>query len=118
MKTYIGTFLKLLLASFLFSIVLLLLLAFLFYKFYLSDDVITVSIILIYVISNFLSGFLAGKTMGRRKYVWGLGLGAAYFIVLCLVSFAVKQSFADLGQDFLMTMILCLGSGMLGGMVS
>lgn len=118
MKAYIGTFLKLLLASFVFSVALLFVLAFFLFKFHLTDNVVTVCIILIYVISNFLSGFLAGKTMGRRKYLWGLGLGIAYFTVLCIVSFVVKQTFGALGQDFFMTMILCLCSGMLGGMVS
>nr|MBQ8253234.1 TIGR04086 family membrane protein [Lachnospiraceae bacterium] len=118
MKKYIGTFLKLLLASFVISVALLFLLAFFLYKFRLSDDIVTAAIIIIYVISNFLAGFMAGKVAKQQKYLWGLGIGTAYFIVLCLVSFLVRQSFAGLGQDFLMTMFLCLGSGMLGGMVS
>lgn len=118
MKRYISTFLKLLLASFVFSMALLFFLAFLMFRFHLSEAVISAGVIVIYVISTFLAGFLAGKTMGQQKYLWGLGLGTAYFCVLLLVSLLSGQSPAGIGQNFIMTMFLCLASGMLGGMVS
>ncbi len=118
MKKYISAFLKLLLASFVFSVALLFLLAFLLFKFHLSDTVVSAAIVVIYVVSNFLAGFLAGKTMGTQKYLWGLCLGAAYFVVLLIVSFVSGQSVTEIGQSFMMTMFLCLASGMLGGMLS
>lgn len=118
MKKNISAFLKFLLASFVFSVALLFLLAFLLYRFHLSDSIVSAGVIVIYVVSNFLAGFLAGKTKGQQKYLWGLGIGAAYFAVLLLVSFVSGQSPADIGQNFVMTMFLCLASGMLGGMVS
>jgi len=118
MKKNISSFLKFLLASFVFSVALLFLLAFLLYRFHLSDSIVSAGVIVIYVVSNFLAGFLAGKTKGQQKYLWGLGIGAAYFAVLLLVSFVSGQSPSDIGQNFVMTMFLCLASGMLGGMVS
>lgn len=118
MKKYILSFLKFLLVSFLLSVAMLFLLAFLLFKFHLSDTVVSAAVIVIYVISNFLAGFLAGKTMGQQKYLWGLGLGAAYFCVLWLVSLLSGQSPEEIGHGFAMTLFLCLASGMLGGMVS
>lgn len=118
MKKYILSFLKLLMASFVMSVAMLFLLAFLLFKFHLSDNVVSAAVVVIYVVSNFLAGFLAGKTMGQQKYLWGLGLGAAYFGVLWLVSVISGQSPSEIGNGFAMTMFLCLASGMLGGMVS
>ncbi len=118
MKKYVSVFLKLLLAAYVFSVGLLLLLAFLLYKFHLSEEIVTAAVVAIYIISTFMSGFLAGKRIGHQKYLWGLLIGAAYFIVLVIVSFCMKQSLGQMGQSTLMTMFLCLASGMLGGMVS
>jgi len=104
--------------SFFISVLLLFLLAFLLFKFHLSDTVVSAAVVAIYVLSNFLTGFLAGKTMGQQKYLWGLGIGGAYFCVLWLVSMMSGQTFSEIGQGFAMTLFLCLASGMLGGMVS
>ena len=118
MKKYISTFLKLLLAVFLFSTALLFLLAYLLYHFYLSDRVVAASVTIICVVSVFAGGFLAGKLAGQKKYLWGLCLGMGYFVVLLLVSMIVRQSFAPFDTGMLTTMLLCLAGGMLGGMLS
>ena len=118
MKRYILPFLKFLVVSFVISVALLFLLAFLLFKFHLSDTVVSAAVIVIYVLSNFFAGFLAGKTMERQKYLWGLGLGAAYFGVLWIVTVLTGQSPEEIGHGFAMTLFLCLASGMLGGMVS
>ncbi len=118
MKRNILSFLKFLFVSFFISVLLLFLLAFLLFKFHLSDTVVSAAVVAIYVLSNFLTGFLAGKTMGQQKYLWGLGIGGAYFCVLLLVSVLSGQMFSEIGQGFAMTLFLCLASGMLGGMVS
>lgn len=109
---------KFLFVSFLLSVMLLFLLAFLLYKFHLSDTVVSAAVIGIYVLSNFFAGFLAGKTMGQQKYLWGLGLGGAYFCLLSLASLCCGRPPEEIGQGFAVTLFLCLASGMLGGMVS
>lgn len=118
MKKYLLPFLKFLFVSFLLSVLLLFLLAFLLFKFHLSDTIVSAAVVAIYVLSNFLAGFLAGKTMGQQKYLWGLGIGAAYFCVLWFASAFTGQSAGEIGQGYVMTLFLCLASGMLGGMVS
>ena len=109
--------LKMLIVSYFITGVLLLFLALLLYKFHLSDQVVTAAIIVIYILSTFFTGFLAGKKIGHQKYLWGLCLGGIYFAVLVLVSLCIRHSFSDLSQNFLFTMFLCLASGMLGGML-
>lgn len=96
----------------------LLLLALLLYRFQLKESVVAVGIIVIYVISTFLSGMLVGKKMGNRKFLWGLLMGVLYFCVLAAVSLLVNHSLKDISSNFFTTFLICAGSGMLGGMVS
>ncbi|MCM1113832.1 MAG: TIGR04086 family membrane protein [Muribaculum sp.] len=110
--------LKSLLFSYILTAGLLLLLAFVLFKLELSERPVAVAIIVIYVVATFFAGFVTGKKLGNRKFLWGLLMGAAYFVVLALVSLAVRQSPDALGNSFFTTMALCAGGGMLGGMVS
>ena len=110
--------LKTLLFSYILTGVLLALLAVLLYKLRLDEKAVTLAIIVIYVAGTFFGGFVAGKRLKNRKFLWGLLLGAAYFVVLMLVSLAVGRGHIQLGNSFLTTLVLCAGGGMLGGMLS
>lgn len=109
-------FLKTLLIAYLLTGGLLVLLALLLYRFSLSEKIVSISIILIYLLASFLAGWITGKKMGSRKFLWGLLMGLLYFLVLVLVSLAVNRSFHDVAGNFLTVLILCGGGGMLGGM--
>ena len=111
-------FLKILVFSYVLTVVSLMLLALFLYKFRFGEVVVNVGIILIYIFVCFMSGFLTGKRMERKKYVWGFFVGMGYFAILALVSLVLKKEIGQLGGDFLSTMFLCAGSGMLGGMLS
>ena len=78
----------------------------------------SIAIIAIYVAATFLAGFLTGKRMGSRRFLWGLLMGGVYFLVLVAISLAVNHSVKELTDSFLTTMVLCAGGGMLGGMLS
>lgn len=110
--------LKSLLFSYILTTGLLLLLAFFLFKFELSERPVAVAIIGIYVLATFFAGFVTGKRLQNRKFLWGLLMGVAYFVVLAVVSLAVKQSPDTLGDSFFTTLALCAGGGMLGGMIS
>ncbi len=110
--------LKCLLFSYILTGALLLLLAFLLYKLHLSEKVVNVCIILIYIATSFFAGFMTGKKRGKKKFFWGALMGGAYFLVLFLVSLIVNRSFPALSSDFTTTLFLCMGGGMLGGMLS
>ena len=96
----------------------LLLLALLLYRFELTEKVVSVCIIGIYILVTFLAGFLAGKREGSRKFLWGLLLGGLYFLILIVISLTVNQGMGEVGGNFFTVLILCCGSGMLGGMLS
>ncbi len=109
---------KSLLFSYILTTGLLLLLAFFLFKFELTERPVAIAIIAIYVVSTFFAGFVTGKKLQNRKFMWGLLMGIAYFVVLAVVSLAVKKSPDTLGNSFFTTLALCAGGGMLGGMIS
>lgn len=109
---------KSLLAAYIVTGLLLLLLALLLYKLQLSESVVNIGIIAIYVAACFLGGFLEGKMMKTRKFLWGGAFGLLYFAVLAVISLAVGQGFSDSSSHFVTTLILCMAGGTLGGMVS
>ena len=120
MKHYQGAamrLLKALLAAYIVTGGLLLLLALLLYKLRLSESVINLSITAIYLIACFLTGFLMGKMMKTRKYLWGAAGGLLYFTLLALISLAARQGSAE-ASSFITTLLLCTAGGTLGGMLS
>ena len=98
--------------------ILLLLLAFLMYRMDLSEPVANGAIIAIYIISGFLGGFLIGKKVGVKKYLWGFLMGALYYGVLFLVGLLLHQSVDVDAVHLISTMVLCLLSSTAGGMIS
>lgn len=110
--------LKSLLFSYILTGGLLLLLALLLYKAGLSQKVVSVCIILIYVIATFFAGFITGKKLKNRKFLWGALIGALYFLVLVIISLIVNRQPGILTSSFGTTLVLCSGGGMLGGMLS
>lgn len=110
--------LKALLISYIITAVFLLILALLLYKLELNEQKVTMGIVVIYVLSTFAGGFLMGKLVGERKFLWGFMLGTMYFLVLFGISLAVDQNLNRNGMNLVTTMVLCSGGGMLGGMVS
>ncbi len=109
---------KALLASYIVTGLMLLFLAGLLYRFRLDEGKIQIGIIVTYILSCFLGGFLAGKMMRTRKFLWGVLLGLFYFLIITLVSLAVNRTLQDGSGSFVTTFLLCMGGGMLGGMLS
>ena len=112
------TLLKCLLASFLVTGLLLLLLAMFLYKLGLTEKIVSIAIIAIYVLSTFFAGFLTGKKLKTRKFLWGLIEGIAYFAVLTLLSLILNGSLGSGPNSILTTFILNAAGGTLGGMLS
>lgn len=102
--------------------VMLLLLAVLLYYFELSEESVRIGVIVVYVVSGVAGGFLTGKQMQDKKYLWGLVVGGSYFALLFVLSLLVKAGMGEtLAFDavrILTTFVLCGVSGMAGGMIS
>lgn len=118
MKEKMVYILKGVLFSYLMTAVLLLLMAVGLYFVGMSEKMVHLLIIAVYVLSTFMAGFMLGKKIQSRKFLWGLLVGAAYFLVLVVVSLVANGTTQGLSDAFATTMILCTAGGMLGGMLS
>ena len=75
--------LKCLMAAYLITGILLLNVAGLLYKFSIGENVVDISIIVIYCISSLLAGLFFSKGASSRGFIWGMLAGGAYFVILC-----------------------------------
>lgn len=110
--------LKILLFMYAVTGVLLVALAAMLMKFQLTENVVNMGIVVIYVVSGFVGGLLAGKRMKNRKFLWGMILGAGYFLVLTVGSVVFHKGMDMDMERFITTMVMCVASGMIGGMTS
>ena len=116
--TQVFRVMKALLASYIVTGILLFVITFFLYKFEWDEQMVTAGIIVIYVVSTFVGGFILGKIKKARKFLWGLVMGTLYFALLFLVSFGVYRSFDGNATNVITTFLLCAGGGMLGGMLA
>ncbi|MBR3601368.1 MAG: TIGR04086 family membrane protein [Lachnospiraceae bacterium] len=93
-------------------------LAILLLMFQITENTVDVGILIIYILSGLSAGFIVGKRTGSRRLLWGMVSGILYFLVLFMVSLILKQDMNDLGNDLTTTVLICVGSGMLGGILS
>lgn len=107
---------------FVISGVLLLLLAWGLYQLDLSEAVVKIGVIAIYIAACFLGGFLIGRWVQDKKYLWGLLAGALYFLLLFVVSILLKKGMGEVALEepvrIFTTFALCTASAMAGGMFS
>ena len=93
-------------------------LAFLLLMFQLSESMVDIGIIVIYVLSCLLTGFVIGKRTKNKKFLWGMLSGGIYFCLLLVISLLSGQSMENVGSDLSTVLFICAGSGTLGGMLS
>lgn len=110
--------LKSLLGAYVVTGILLLLLALFVYKLNLEEKQVTIAVMAIYLVSTFVGGFMIGKWNRVRKFWWGMLVGAGYFMLLLIVSFGIYHSLKNGGVNVVTAMFLCLGGGLLGGMLA
>lgn len=97
---------------------LLVLLAFAVYRFGLGESVADMAIIVIYVATTFIGAFAVGKKVKEQKFLWGLLLGILYISIISAVAIIISHAFNVTDTANLTTAALCVGGGMLGGMLS
>ena len=110
--------LKSLLASYLLTGILLLILAFIMLKLSPSNDTIQIGIVFSYIFSSFVGGLLMGKQMKVKRFLWGVLLGICYFIVIFLISILLNKNVLIQGMELITVFSMCGLGGMLGGMLS
>ena len=118
---YIGQVLRMmkaLLVAYVMTGLFLLITAGLMYRFELSEGKVKIAVIGIYVLSCFTGGFLAGRMMKNRKFLWGSLLGFLYFAVMLTVSVAVGRELKEAVMGISTTFFICIISGMIGGIAA
>lgn len=103
---------------FIISGLLLLLLALLLYRLELSEAVVKVAVIIIYIVTGMSGGILMGKKIKDKKFLWGFLAGTVYFGILLVVSLAVKGGTGIEPVKMVTTCVLCACAGTAGGMIS
>ena len=112
-EVWIMWILKSLLAAYVVTGILLMILAMALYKFELTEEAVTAGITAVYLLSTFAGGLVAGKLAKIRRFLWGIVLG-----FLLLITWGIYRTFHGSGTEILITFALCAGGGMAGGMIS
>ncbi|MCC8138471.1 MAG: TIGR04086 family membrane protein [Clostridiales bacterium] len=114
----IGSVVGALTVSFLATVILLLVFAFLLLKLQLTAGQTEIGILVIYVLSCFAGGWVGGKKANRRKFLWGLLTGVLYFLLLLAISGMGEEALQPELPGTLLSLALCALGGTLGGMLA
>lgn len=109
--------LKVVLFTYVISMILLGILALITYKVDCSETVVKAGIIVIYFVSALAGGLVSGKTKKSRRLIYGLCSGAIYAVILMCISILVKSD-AQIGVEFTVALITSLAGGTAGGVLS
>lgn len=96
----------------------LLLLALLMLKLEWDGETLENAVLAVYALAGFAAGYCAGKGAGRKRFLWGLGAGNIYFVILWFLSLAGGRQFEADALGMCLIYSLCGGGGMAGGMLS
>ena len=117
-EVWIMWMVKALLAAYVVTGILLIILALALYKFELNEGAVTAGVTAVYLISTFTGGLVVGKLAKVRRFLWGIVLGILYFALLLLVTVGIYRTFHGSSTEIFVTFALCAGGGMAGGMIS
>lgn len=110
--------LKILVMMYIITGVILVVLAGIMYKTSAGSSFVSGGLIFTYIFSTFAGGFITGKKKRKQKYLWGLGMGILYFVVLFAISLLMQKGIDIQQTKAVSTFFMCAIGGMLGGMIS
>lgn len=93
-------------------------LAFLLLMFQISEDMVDIGIIIIYILACLGTGIIIGKRTKMKKFFWGMIAGGMYFLVMLIMSVILHNSLGGEGRDLVTVFLICVGGGTIGGMIS
>jgi len=121
---------KALIVSMIVTVILLLVMAWVLYQTDLSGMIRYVMVVVIYLAACLLGGFMLGRKQEKRRFLWGAGFGVVYFLLLILVAACLPEGLEDASQTVgqivtsdeggrsVRVFLICMLSGMVGGMLS
>lgn len=117
-KNSVWPIIKILLVMYGVTGICLLMLTVMLWELQLGEGVISVGIIIIYILSGCIGGFMGGRTLNGKKFLRGAEMGFCYLLMLVIGSAVLHKEINIELSRFVTTLVLCIGSGGLGGMVS
>lgn len=100
------------------TVIMLLLFALVIWKTELSDMISRAGITIIYILSAGTGGFLLGKRIREKKFLWGFLTGLLFFMILFFLTVLTEGFSGHFDNSIVTTFIVCLLSGTLGGMIA
>lgn len=97
------------------TVLFLLFVAFLMLKSGLDEEIVSKIMIAGYVLAPATGGFLLGKKRRVNRFLWGLLIGAIYFLLYMVIAVCTQD--AAISEILWVALPVCLG-GMAGGMLS
>ena len=116
-----------LILSYLLTIIMLFITAVVVYKVGISDKVLGILVVVIYIVATFAGGFVTGRKVREKRFLWGMVYGLTYISVALTVSVLfTRAAFIRIdtisrtreGIAVITKCIMCVAGGMLGAMLS
>ena len=114
----IVSIIKTLIATYIVSVILLCIIAGRMYKFDIVNKLTYILMVVTYIISTFVGGFIIGRVEKKDKYLWGGVLGFSYFLILLIISLVVGDGITEGIGSVVSVMLYCIVGGTIGGMIS
>lgn len=92
-------------------------LAFVMYQMKSGTKIAGIGVTATYILASMIAGWIAGRKIGKRKFLWGLAAGLLYFLILSIVSMAIHSGGTIISAEKLTVLLLCAAGGTLGGML-
>lgn len=108
--------LKSIMIGYILTIICVLLLSFIVYKYDLTDMGINIGRIVIIILSTVIIGLLVGKSIGKNKWMYGAISGILYFVIFVIASIVINKN-SGISGDAISLFFMCLGGSTLGGML-
>ena len=95
-----------------------LILAFLMMKTGWGDSVMYPMLLVFFCLATFTGGRYFAKHAQNRHFLWGIGFGAAFFVLYAVVTYFLSPDGALLSDNAVTFLISSLAAGCVGGMLS
>lgn len=118
MKKYAMSFVKAMAVSYVLSAAALFILAFLLYQFDIKEEHLRVGMLVSYVLACLVGGLYIGRKVKKRQFLWGLFVGLLYYSIHVAGSVAVEGVSPERIVPWTALALLCMGSGMMGGLLA
>ncbi|GMQ63766.1 MULTISPECIES: TIGR04086 family membrane protein [Vallitalea] len=108
--------LKAIMIGYIITILCVLLLSFIVYKYDLSNSQINIGRVIIIILATIIMGLLIGRSIGKNKWMYGAIAGVIYFVIFVIASIIINKN-SGISGGAISLFFMCVGGSTLGGML-